>query len=51
MTDTHDQGPESEQPKTPQMATLHPETAAVLGGRPDGEGSLAPVLYPTSGMD
>ena len=48
MTDTHDQGPESEQPETPKPATLHPETAAVLGGRPDGEGSLAPVLYPTS---
>ena len=27
---------------------LHPETAAVLGGRSDGETSLAPVLYPTS---
>ncbi|MED5393896.1 MAG: aminotransferase class I/II-fold pyridoxal phosphate-dependent enzyme [Actinomycetota bacterium] len=27
---------------------LHPETAAVLGGRADGEASLAPVLYPTS---
>jgi len=27
---------------------LHPETAAVLGGRVDGEASLAPVLYPTS---
>ncbi|HAQ21982.1 MAG TPA: Cys/Met metabolism PLP-dependent enzyme [Acidimicrobiaceae bacterium] len=27
---------------------VHPETAAVLGGRTDGEASLAPVLYPTS---
>ena len=27
---------------------LRPETAAVLGGRSDGETSLAPVLYPTS---
>ncbi|MBR12134.1 MAG: Cys/Met metabolism PLP-dependent enzyme [Acidimicrobiaceae bacterium] len=29
-------------------APVHPETAAVLGGRADGEQSLAPVLYPTS---
>ncbi len=29
-------------------APVHPETAAVLGGRADGEASLAPVLYPTS---
>ncbi len=36
MTERRDRGP------------LHPETAAVLGGRADGEASLAPVLYPTS---
>ena len=38
MTENHDQGPEP----------VQPETAAVLGGRADGESSLAPVLYPTS---
>lgn len=36
---------------TAELPDLHPETLAIIGGRPVGETSLAPVIYPTSAFE